>query len=353
MLKKVRPGQRLVHSAAHHNAVIDLHRAPPPRQPPRRPAVQQTGCFLLRNDTEYDLPAGGVLAITGPLYASDNARYRYLPAFTGDVPTEADAGRFGVLAGPAPAGRLKPAVLAGITAVQVRIAHDAHEFAEVDPGHADRLVTVDCGSAQILFRDAGEVGQVVWATVRLANRCCCCDEPASEGSGSEGSGSEGSGSEGSGSEGSGSEGSGEEGYEYGDVIIPPGTESGTATVVVNTEEGNPAPSLEVDVTEGAVFIYSGYSYDPSTEGELTSLDFDIDVYVISGGIVFVSAIQDGLIYEGSGTNSASWNTISAVSVASLTGAGFNVVDGPPILFGVTAATPKVFRIDNPSLVTNE
>ncbi len=106
------------------------------------------------------------------------------------------------------------------------------------------------------------------------------------------------------------------------------------SVTQNASFGNPAPSVQFDVTwtqnNGfTIFdglINNGFTYNPSTSGAITSLGFSLDSYVTftSGTVVLSNASgralleQNGNFYldviTGPTFSSATWQTVSATGL---------------------------------------
>ena len=184
-LKKVRPGDPLEIPAAAFNTFIDVARAHLARQHARGRdawrAFQQTGIVLVKNASGSDVGQYGVLGIDGPIItAADNEdEFRTRVALKGVTPSESDhVGRFVILLEPVADGQIGRGVAAGVTVARVSVdsEHADDSFADISDGSTTALALTSRGSAQVLWREAGDSG-TKWAVVRLGR------EPAPTGLG--------------------------------------------------------------------------------------------------------------------------------------------------------------------------
>ncbi len=178
---KAQPGQPVVVAASVWNAMLDAARAHQAQQANRGTGdldqFRQGDIVRVKNQTGSDLGIRSVLGLDGPIIAPADDPDGFLQAvtFRGVVPGSGHAGRFAILLEPAPADQVVRAFVAGVCQVQIDVIDEAHTCAEVATGETDALVSVDSGSAQILWKqgDEGygyETG-VQWAIVRFGTAC--------------------------------------------------------------------------------------------------------------------------------------------------------------------------------------
>lgn len=148
----VRPGDRVIPSAARERAIAEAVRAKRRGEPPgtRTERPRGVGEVLVRNDAGVDLGAGAVLAIAGAL-GDDSGT----PVLLGEVPN-ASHQAFVVLTEAIPAGAAGWAVASGPVCVNVVGAGD---YAVMQAGDTTALHGAARGSAQVIL--AGEPGAVL------------------------------------------------------------------------------------------------------------------------------------------------------------------------------------------------
>jgi hypothetical protein len=173
-LKKVKPGDRLVISAATFNTFVDSARDYLQRRHDQGGQATSAGrhnCVLrVRNDSGADRRRYDILGIDSPIFDPTYYPQEFMnaPAVSGVTPLKAThAGRFIVLLEPVAAGELALAVAAGAVPVRLRVPDEdyPYQLAEVTDGSAEELTAAVSGTAAILWRQGG-LGQP-WALVRL------------------------------------------------------------------------------------------------------------------------------------------------------------------------------------------
>ena len=171
-LRHVKDGQPWVPNPDTHNAFVDAAQYVRQLQqsggdaPGRR--VREHSEILVRNDSGVDREWYDVLGIDDSLIdpATHPAEFKNHILLSGVTPDEdAHRGKFCILLEPAPAGKIRPAIVAGVTVAKVNVVSTAHQYADVKDGDAACLQTCAAGGARILWR-AGSVG-VVWGVVRI------------------------------------------------------------------------------------------------------------------------------------------------------------------------------------------
>lgn len=130
---------------------------------------KQAGIVKVRNDTGTDLDRFNIIGLGDPLVlpADSIDEFKRRPTFSGETPTAAHAGRFGVLLEPLAQNAIGEAVVAGVVQAQVDITDDMHDFCEVTTS-SEVLTSYARGSAQILASE-GLIGQQ-WCLVRVGNK---------------------------------------------------------------------------------------------------------------------------------------------------------------------------------------
>ncbi len=171
--KKVQPGQRLEIPAEAYNAFLDAARAVREHKQfgtEASPFFRQSGLVKVKNASGSDQARFAILGLASPIIppGDNETEFKRQVTFQGVIPVQHDhAGRFAVLLEPVAAGKLGPAVLAGVVPVRLQVdpAH-LYDYAEIIPGNTTRLRNTPHGSARVLWvEDTGS--PVRWAIVRL------------------------------------------------------------------------------------------------------------------------------------------------------------------------------------------
>jgi|GEM_PF-6312729 len=175
-MAKVLPGEKFRPSAAEWNSFIDAaewvkRQAHAALLPEQRAALRPTA-VLVRNDSAYDWPRGGVVGLGSAVFspAENESQYWASPVFVGEVPAVGTygsshvAGRWGVLRDPVPRGAVGLAFVAGVVRAQVYLADTWHFRADIEDGQYARLRSYPGGRALILDIDRSSVG-TKWATL--------------------------------------------------------------------------------------------------------------------------------------------------------------------------------------------
>jgi len=159
---KVKRGDRIVFRADHWNTFADAANAHIERQLgrgalPRTDAWRPNVALRVRNITGSDQGRGAVLGIWQPVFHPATAEDAFCGEMVidGRVPDEdADIGRFVVLLGPVPAGKIGYGAVAGVAPVRINVeAEDEDRFADICDGVTDYLTTGPSGSAFVLWRE--------------------------------------------------------------------------------------------------------------------------------------------------------------------------------------------------------
>jgi hypothetical protein len=176
--KKVRPGEPIPTSAALWNKLIELVDDRLDRRSGDRTTTRDANIVRVLNEAGADLPRTAVVALRVPVFTPTDSLDAFLrePTFRGTVPSTGDEGRFGVLLEPAPQGRVVRAYVAGVCAVRVDVVDESHTCCDIDSGNTAALVSMDGGSAQILWREGFEEGYGYetgeqWAVIRIGSAC--------------------------------------------------------------------------------------------------------------------------------------------------------------------------------------
>ena len=173
-LRKVQAGQRLVIPAAAYNAFIDAavdyRRRTAKITQKAEPSQRQANTVLVRNDSGSNQNRLAVLGIDSPIIdpATNDNDFKNRVALSCVTPAEnTHEGKFVVLAEPIAAGKIGRAYAAGLCPVKVNVEDEEHVYADVNDGDTTQLLSVEAGSASILWREGGTGTQ--WAMVRLSN----------------------------------------------------------------------------------------------------------------------------------------------------------------------------------------
>jgi hypothetical protein len=176
-LKKVQPGDKLRIPASTFNTFIDVADAWKGEQLAggRGLGTADTGrqFVLIVNESGDDVDRFGILGIDGPaILPSENAdEFENRIVLAGVTPTSDHFGRFAIVLEPLADGAIGRACIAGVCQVKIDMSDEGHGFAEVADGETGHLVSMESGSATILwFEPFGEEGPgEKWAVVRLGN----------------------------------------------------------------------------------------------------------------------------------------------------------------------------------------
>jgi hypothetical protein len=181
MLEHVQPGQPLRIPAPDWNAMTDAARADRARRASlsgRLPGERRTDStvILVRNDSGADLLQYDVLGLgkgtADVLPTPDDNEDAFLngsPFFLGALPDEdVHAGRFCIILGALPKGRIGPAAIAGVVPIYVNVQDADDWWADVDDGEHETLASGTSGTAQLLYKAAGGTGNM-WCMARLGH----------------------------------------------------------------------------------------------------------------------------------------------------------------------------------------
>lgn len=176
--RRVQAGGQLQISAAAWNACLELvaayrrgellTRGQGPQQ------FRQADIVLVQNVSGNDVARFGVLGIDGVIVTPANSldSFQGQVALRGTTPAAAThTGTFVVLLEPLANNATGRAWLAGVCQVQVDIASTHHTHADVNEGDRTKLRSTPAGTARILYREPGGVGNR-WCVVRLADADC-------------------------------------------------------------------------------------------------------------------------------------------------------------------------------------
>ncbi len=172
-LKKVKSGDRLQIPAQAYNAFVDAALDFRSRQhnvkTPPAGGWSSSGSVKIKNISGTDVGRFQVLGIDGVVFDPQAAlqAFQSETIFTGNIPSLANhsGGRFVICAGPIPNGTIASAWASGICPVQVEITSESHACAEIVEGLVSNLTSVEGGSCQILWKEAGT--GLKWALVRF------------------------------------------------------------------------------------------------------------------------------------------------------------------------------------------
>lgn len=169
-LDKKSPGDRLRIQASDWNAFVDAARAARiTGGEDFQPAADDYPFAIcrVRNDSGADLGRFDVVGLGEPLFDPGEEdklpQFKRCPAFASDVPEEGThENKWAVLLEPVAAGRIGPALVAGVVPVQMTGADVG--FAEIADG-STALQASPSGSARVLWADSGS--GLRWAMVRI------------------------------------------------------------------------------------------------------------------------------------------------------------------------------------------
>jgi hypothetical protein len=178
-LEKVRGGQPFKPPAEDWNAFIDAARAERAGRLSEHADGelfdQSATVVQVKNETGELQPRMRVLGV----FDSVHDPQAHLDTFKneivlrGRIPLDGeDRGRFVILKDSLAPDMTGEAVIAGVTAVQVCLGSESHEFADIDPGLSTHLKSGSTGSAQILYLGppCGSPPSLRWCVVRLGNK---------------------------------------------------------------------------------------------------------------------------------------------------------------------------------------
>lgn len=171
---KVRAGDPLTIASSDWNPLLDVadkeRRGLLSAGVPR--AYQSTGTGLVvpvKNSTEADVDRWGAVAIDGPLYTPTDNEQGFVNTISldGVAMTSGYFGRFAVYQAAAPDGTIRPAMIQGITQVQLDVVHEDHDRCDVDPEGGSLLVSAFYGAGEILWKESGTGTK--WAIIRIGS----------------------------------------------------------------------------------------------------------------------------------------------------------------------------------------
>lgn len=126
------------------------------------------GLVLIKNDSDDDASAFDVLGIDNILFGPDDnlPEFQRNPVLSCVTPALPDhAGKFVVLYESIPAGAIGRAWITGTCRVQVDVAAESDQYADVADGIATKLASGRSGGVQILYKQSGTGTK--WAVVRF------------------------------------------------------------------------------------------------------------------------------------------------------------------------------------------
>jgi hypothetical protein len=174
---RVFPGQSFGISAPHHNRMVDAadaHAFAGRRgQAGMRIGPQFDGTVLVKNVSGNDVGWDGVLGISGLLFSREANESQFKArrlCFEGDTPSMDHVGRFLITAEPIGNGNIGRAFKTGVVVVPVRMVSEDHQYAEVDDGQNDRLVSGLSGALQLLWIEPiveRDVANIAWCVGML------------------------------------------------------------------------------------------------------------------------------------------------------------------------------------------
>lgn len=184
-MRKINPGDRYPLSAAMHNATVDVIRTVRESGPQRNDepftAEDSPAIIKVRNDSGEDVPLGGNLAITKPVFDFEDNPNEFLHRITmvGELPEEDEehAGRFAIAIEPIADGAIGNCVIAGLAIARV-LASDDDQFADIDDENVEHLRGSMTG-ARILWLDDEDDELPRWAVLQLGGSSGSTIFPAS------------------------------------------------------------------------------------------------------------------------------------------------------------------------------
>jgi len=175
-MHKVVPGEKFRPSASAWNAFIEAAEwVRANRQNavlPEQWSLLRPTAVLVKNDSAYDWPRGGVVGLGGAVFLPTENENQYWanPVFVGEVPKVGTygnshvTGRWGVLRDPVAKGAMGLAIISGVIRAQVNLVDTWHFRADIEDGQYARLRSYPGGRALILDIDRSGTG-TKWATL--------------------------------------------------------------------------------------------------------------------------------------------------------------------------------------------
>jgi hypothetical protein len=170
-IEKGQPLEQAISAAAWNRAqdAADIVLGAPPDRvgEPAAAAQGAANIVMVRNGTQVDRPAAGILGIQGfaiqPDMQSEMPRIVTRPVLQGVDATESEhPARFVITLEPIPAGKIGRAAASGIIAFRMINRDVSHGYATVKGGMVDRLQSTECGFLQILARSTATNNGYVW-----------------------------------------------------------------------------------------------------------------------------------------------------------------------------------------------
>lgn len=175
-MSKAQPGEPLRIAARDWNTLVDV------AEVARTQGVQHTlpGSFKAsstgvivpcRNNTGASVPRFHAVGLGAPLFTyADNAQtFLNQLGFIGEDLGSSYLGRWAVVQETLPDGKIGSAMLSGITAAQITVAHADHPRVDIDtagtPG--TQLVSSFYGAGEILYKESGTGSK--WAVIRIGS----------------------------------------------------------------------------------------------------------------------------------------------------------------------------------------
>lgn len=145
------------------------------------PGTRQATIIRVKNESNTDLGRNKVIGLGGPIFTPTQSEDAFLREVTFRGETLSNSShqrRYAVTLDPMKMGRVGRAYVAGVCQVKVDLRDPSHEFANMNNGTADHLVSSRHGHAQILWCEADEGyygydSGIMWAIVRLGVTMSC------------------------------------------------------------------------------------------------------------------------------------------------------------------------------------
>lgn len=141
----------------------------------KKPQFQRGSGVLIRNDSDYDLSTGDVLALRGcfydPTVTKEKESYKNEPVFIGVEPQwitppsvfgRSDNGLFAVLLEPIKQDDTGWACIDGICSVTIDMQYQSYRYADIVSGETGKLKGYEYGGAEIIHCEDAELDPEEW-----------------------------------------------------------------------------------------------------------------------------------------------------------------------------------------------
>lgn len=169
--KYITPGQPLhaAISARTYNGLVDILNRAETEGGSSPPEISRSSVSTLgfRNDHTVAVKEREIVVLGAPVFlpGANLAAFKQNVVLKGTAPVSTSRGKFGVVLGATPVGKLGRVATSGTIAVQVNVVDALHTHADVTPSVINSLTSGFAGTAEILWKESGT--GLNWAVIRF------------------------------------------------------------------------------------------------------------------------------------------------------------------------------------------